>query len=327
MSVSDSSGPDGAAPQNKLLILAADADVYAGLIAAEKLQNLEVFTDSGTTVVSTGIIADCNIILGEPSLVKSVLSSASGLQWVQSSWAGVDSLCQPGLRRDFVLTGVKDVFGPMINEYVTAYIFALERGLFEMRSAQRQKNWHPLPYRQAADIAVGIVGLGSIGQFLAANLGKFGIRVTGLNRSGAACAAVEKVYTLENLADFLADPDYVVVTLPDTHQTRHFINAESLAMMKPSAVLINVGRGSVVSEQDLVDALQRGVIAGAVLDVFEQEPLPQSSPLWDTPNTDITPHIAADSFPENIVRIFAENYRRFIQRQPLMHVIDLELGY
>ena len=317
MPLSDSPVTGGPPSQNKLLILAEDAEAYADLILAEQLQNLEVYTDSGDAEEPAGVLTDCNIILGEPLRVKNALATASNLQWVQSSWAGVDSLCEVGLRRDYILTGVKDVFGPIINEYVTAYVFALERKLFEMQNNQRMKNWQKLSYREPSDICIGIVGLGSIGQYLAASLSRFGIRVTGLNRSGAECADVERVYTHHDLAAFLSEPDYIVVTLPATPQTRHFINADTLALMKPSAVLINVGRGSVVSEHDLANALQHGVIAGAVLDVFEQEPLPQSSPLWDTPNTYITPHLAAESFPENIVHIFVENYRRFVQHKQI----------
>jgi len=118
-----------------------------------------------------------------------------------------------------------------------------------------------------------------------------------------------------------------VLTLPDTPETKHFINTDSLKLMKPSAVVMNVGRGCIINEVDLVTALREGVIRGAVLDVFENEPLAQDSPLWQLPNVYITPHTAAMSFPEDIVRIFVENYKRFLQKQPLSHIIDFDLGY
>jgi phosphoglycerate dehydrogenase-like enzyme len=208
-----------------------------------------------------------------------------------------------------------------------AYVFALERQLFRMRKNQLERRWRPLNYRSTKDIRLGIVGLGSIGRELALTARHFGIRVTGLNRSGRSCDAVEKVHTADDLAAFLVGQDYVVQTLPATPQTRHFINADVLRLMQPSAVLINVGRGNSISETDLVQALRNGVIGGAVLDVFENEPLAGDSPLWLMPNVFITPHTSAISFPEEIARVFIDNYQRFFNGEPLRHVVDFELGY
>lgn len=311
---------------NRLLILAQDATAYTPLVEAAGLGQLEIVaaTRQGKALA---LVADCNIILGEPPLIAAVLASANRLEWVQSSWAGVDRLCRAELRRDYVLTGVKDIFGALISEYVMTYLFALERRIFTMRTNQLQKRWQPRPYRLAKDITVGIIGLGSIGRHVARTARGFGIRVTGLNRSGRPCDGVEEVYSRENLSQFLAEPDYLVLTLPDTPQTRHFINADVLAMMKSSVVLINVGRGSVINETDLVTALQQGQIGAAVLDVFETEPLPEDSPLWHLPNVYVTPHFAAVSFPQDVVNIFVENYHRFSQQESLLHQIDFERGY
>ena len=282
---------------NRLLILAEDAESYLPLVEAEGLPQLEIVAASSSDE-ALALVADCNIILGEPGLIDSVLSSASQLKWVQSSWAGVDRLCHPDLRQDYVLTGVKGIFGGLITEYVMTYLFALERRIFDMRADQLQKRWQPRPYRLARDMTLGIVGLGSIGQHIARTAQSYGLRVTGLNRSGKTCDGVEEVFTPESREQFFAQSDYVVLTLPDTPQSRHFINAETLAMMKSSATLINVGRGSIVNEPDLVTALQQGQIAAAVLDVFETEPLPKDSLLWSLPNVYVTPHFAAASFIE-----------------------------
>lgn len=311
---------------NKVLILAEDAEDFPPLVEAENLPQLEIVAASepGKAVV---LVADCNIILGEPPLIETVLSSADRLEWVQSSWAGVDRLCRPGLRHDYALTGVKGIFGALISEYVLTYLFALERRVFNMRENQLLKRWQPQPYRLARDITLGIVGLGSIGQHLAGAAQCFGLRVVGLNRSGKACKGVKKIYTADNQQQFFAEADYVVLTLPDTPQTRHFINTDVLAMMKSSATLINVGRGSIINEPELVTALQQGQIAAAVLDVFETEPLPADSLLWSLPNVYVTPHCAAASFPEDVVGIFAENYGRFIDNRPLLHGIDFARGY
>jgi phosphoglycerate dehydrogenase-like enzyme len=311
---------------NKLLILSAEAMQYAELLKAADLPQLEIHTalDSASAQAS---IASCNIILGDPPLASEVLVSAGRLEWLQSSWAGVDQLCRPNLRRDYLLTNSKGMFGKLVGEYVMTYLFALERQVFRMRSNQHEKRWQPLAYRPASEIALGIIGLGSIGRHLAMTARHFGIRVTGLNRSGKPCDEVEKVFTADNLAGFLKGLDYIVLTLPATPQTKHVINAEVLRLMKPSAVLMNVGRGNSIDETDLVQALREGVISGAVLDVFENEPLDAESPLWELPNVFITPHTSAISFPEEITSLFIENYKRFLRQEPLLHVVDFELGY
>ena len=310
---------------NKLLVLSTDARKYAELFQAADLPFLEVVAQHSW---DGGIDAsDCNIILGDPGLVCHTLGSVTELEWVQSTWAGVNDLCGGGLRQDYQLTGVKDVFGPPICEYVLTYIFAIERQVFSLRDKQLNHHWSPAPYRQCSDISIGIAGLGSIGRYLARSLRQFGFQVSGFNRSGSPCEDVQKVYTAANVRSFLEPPDYVVLTLPDTKDTDGFINTETLGMMKNTSVLINVGRGNAIDEMALVSALNGGLIGGAVLDVFASEPLAQESPLWDLPNVFITPHMAAKSFPQNIFDIFVENYRRFLDKAPLLNVVDFELGY
>ncbi len=311
---------------NRLLILSVDAEKYSALIKKADLQDLEIRTASDIASARV-LIAGCNIVLGDPPLINEVLASADSLEWVQSGWAGVDQLCRPGMRRDYVLTNAKGIFGSLISEYVMTYLFAFERRVFSMRGNQLKQHWQPLTYRPAKEIILGIIGLGSIGRELALTARHFGIRVTGLNRSGRPFDAVEKVYTVDDLAEFLKEPDYVVLTLPATPQTSHLINADVLKMMKPSTVLINVGRGNSINEADLVCALREGIIGGAVLDVFEKEPLAQDSPLWKLDNVYITPHTSATTFPGEISAIFIENYHRFVRREFLLHVVDFELGY
>ena len=313
-------------PVKKLLILSADADKYSALIKSADLPQLEVHSTQDIHSAKD-LLNGCNIVLGDPNLLSEVLMEADQLEWVQSSWAGVEQLCTPGLRRDYILTNAKGMFGKLISEYVMTYLFAFERRVFSMRSNQQNRRWKPLSYRPAKDITLGVIGLGSIGRELANSARQFGLRVTGLNRSGKPCEAVEQVYTVDEIAAFLEEPDYVVVTLPATRQTNHLINSDVLKMMKPSAVLMNVGRGNSINEADLVEALTDGVIGGAVLDVFENEPLPPESPLWQMPNVCITPHMAATSFPEDIAEIFIQNYQRFLRQETLHHVVDFELGY
>ena len=311
---------------NRLLIVSDNAPDYADLLEAADLPDLEIVTAKDTDA-ALGLIPDCNIVMGDPYMIRDVIAAAGRLEWVQSAWAGVDALCTPGLRRDYVLTGVKDVFGPLMAEYVITYLFGLERQVFRMRDNQRERRWQKLRYRHSRDVTVGFIGLGSIGRHIARMVRGFGMRVTGLSRSGAECADADQVYAVDRVAEFLAEPDYVVMSLPETDLTRGFMDAAKLRMMKPTAVLMNVGRGSAVVEADLVEALEKGVVGGAVLDVFETEPLPADNPLWSLPNVLVTPHYSALSFPEDIGAIFVDNYHRFMRNEPLRHVVDFEAGY
>ena len=311
---------------NKLLILSPDSDEYALLIQQRELPELSLLS---CNTIDQGIsrVSECNIILGQPAWVKSILRPAGRLKWVQSTFAGVEALCSKDLRKDYILTGVKGVFGPLMSEYVFAYILALERQLLETYTNQKTKQWRVIPYRGLQGLTLGICGLGSVGRQIAATGKHFKMRVLAFKRTPEAGPPLEKVYTGRALGEFLGQLDYLVITLPLTSQTEHLFNYETLSRMKPTAVLINAGRGRVVAQEDLAQALRQGLIRGAVLDVFEKEPLPEESPLWEMPNILITPHNAAVSFPEDIVAIFADNYRRFIKKEKLRHIIDFKRGY
>ena len=148
-----------------------------------------------------------------------------------------------------------------------------------------------------------------------------------LHDQSDAATVEARVYAGDEFEAFLAEPEYVVLILPGTRESRHLINAETLAAMRAGAWLINVGRGAVVDEAALASALADGRLGGAVLDVFENEPLAPESPLWSLDNCVVTPHVAAESFPSDIAAIFAENWRRYRAGEPLRHVVDFERGY
>jgi phosphoglycerate dehydrogenase-like enzyme len=135
------------------------------------------------------------------------------------------------------------------------------------------------------------------------------------------------IFNGANFGEFLSNPDYIVITLPSTPETMHLFDYDAFHAMKRSSILISIGRGNVISETALVRALEEKLIRGAVLDVFEEEPLPEASPLWALPNVLITPHNSGFSFPENVVKIFAENYRRLVDNKPLKYMVDFERGY
>jgi phosphoglycerate dehydrogenase-like enzyme len=273
------------------------------------------------------VVQHCPIILGSPALIAQVIPYAKQLQWVQSTFAGIHPLCVPGLQTDYTLTGIKGILGPLMSEYVFAYVLALERHLIEIREQQTDAVWRNIPYRSLRGITIGICGLGSIGTHIARTARHFGMRVLGYKNTPGSNPDVEQVYTHDSLREFLEQLDYLVITLPNTPQTKHLFDEEALRYMKPECVLMNVGRGQVIVEDALLKALQENRLRGAVLDVFQKEPLPPDNPLWKLPNVFITPHIAATSFPRDIVPVFADNYRRFIDKQPLESVVDFERGY
>ena len=312
--------------RNRLLILAKDPTRYAELIKRLDFTDLEVVAFDSVEE-SKKYIKNCNIILGVPKLIAPILEAANKLQWVQSVYAGVEALLSPPQRTDYILTGVKGIFGPLMSEYVFAYILALERHVFEVYEKQKKRVWGKIPYESLQGKLIGICGLGSIGRHIGKTAKHFGMKIWGYKRSYEEVPEVDRIFAGANFGEFLSNPDYLVITLPSTPETKHFFDYDAFHAMKRSSVLISIGRGNVIAERALVRALEEKLIRGAVLDVFEEEPLPEASPLWALPNALITPHNSGFSFPEDVVKIFAENYRRFVDKRQLKYRVDFTRGY
>ncbi|PYQ69208.1 MAG: D-2-hydroxyacid dehydrogenase [Acidobacteria bacterium] len=301
---------------HRLLILSRHADAYRGLIDAERLPDLEiVYSDH------------CDVVLGEPSLIAPAIGRLSSITWVQSTWAGVEPLLDPALRRDYVLTNARGVFGGLMSEYVFGYLLAHERMIFRKHAAQQEGRWDAAPPGTLKGKQIGLLGVGSIGAALARTAKHFGMRVKGYTRSSEGCADVDEYFHGAERIAFARDLDYLVCIVPNTSGTRRLVDAELLAALPPRAVFVNPGRGAAVDESALADALQSRRLACAVLDVFQHEPLPPDHVLWRTPNVLITSHTAALSAPEDIAPVFIDNYRRFAAGQPLWHRVDFEAGY
>jgi len=266
------------------------------------------------------------ILFGSPDMIAAILPEMPGIDWVQSTWAGVTPLMRID-RRDYILTGVKGVFGPQMSEYVMGYLLAHELNVLERMEQQRKHNWFKVSSGALQGKRLGIMGTGSIGRYIARTATCFGITVTGLNRSGTSSPDFENVMPVGRLHDFLQETDYLVSTLPQTDDTDELLDGAALAQLPVHAYFINIGRSNIINDEALIDALRKNKLAGAALDVFDEEPLPQDSPLWDTPNLSITGHIAAISHPSLIVPIFVDNYRRYMQQQPLKYTIDFDAGY
>lgn len=269
---------------------------------------------------------DESVIFGNPDMIAKVLPKMWAVDWIQSTWAGVTPLMALD-QRDYVLTGIKDVFGPQMSEYVIGYLLAHELKVVQRADEQRAHNWYKTYSGTLEGKRLGIMGTGSIGRHIAKTATHFGVTVTGLSRSGAESPEFKQVLKVAELHDFLEGLDYLVAALPQTSATDKLLDAAALARLPARAYFINVGRSNVVDDEALIDALRNNTLAGAALDVFDEESIPRDSPLWDAPNLSITAHVAAVSHSSLIVPIFVENYRRYIEEQPLKYVIDFDAGY
>ena len=309
----------------KLLILSKKAKAYETLIRAANLPDLEV-SASKNAAIESDIANQFEIVLGEPALIRDLLPKLKNLRWAQSIWAGVEPLLAPSLRRDYILTNARGVFGELMSEYVFGYLLSHERRIFERHQAQNKKHWDGSDTGSLRGKTIGLLGVGSIGARLAKTAKHFGMVVHGYTRASQSSPDVD-LYQHENLVEFAKGVDYLVNIFPNTPDTRKVVDAAVFEALPKTALFINVGRGSSVDENALLTALEKNVIAGAVLDVFVQEPLPKEHPFWTAPNLLLTFHTAAPSLPKEITDLFVENYHRFIEGKELNHQVDFARGY
>jgi phosphoglycerate dehydrogenase-like enzyme len=272
------------------------------------------------------------------SITPEQLASASQLRWVHSPAAAVHLFMFPEfVASDVVLTNARSVHAPVVAEHVIALVFALARQIHTSVRYQVSSTWgqqllwnsRPRP-REVAGTTLGMIGLGSIGAEVVERATALGMNVIAARAHAEKSAeGVSAVYGVPDISKLLAQSDFVVLAAPVTPNTRHLINAERLAQMKPDACLINVGRGSLVDEAAIAQALRTKQIAGAALDVFEEEPLPETSPLWSLENLLITPHTAGltEKLWTRHVELISENLRRYLSGEPLLGLVDKARGY
>ncbi len=311
---------------NKLLILSSRAAEYRTMIEKAHLPNL---------TLEHSLTSNINILFGEPALIKGALASLPALGWAQSIWAGVEPLLGADNRRDYILTNARGVFGTSMTEYVFGHLLAHEIKIKRHAQAQLHKHWDNSYTGTLRGKTIALLGVGSIGAEVARAAKFFNMTVYGYTRESEACKYVDKYFhpstTLESFSllkeNFAKDADYLVSVLPNTIETRKLINADLLSALPHHAIFINVGRGSAVDESALINALEQNKLAAAVLDVFEQEPLPTTHPFWTTKNLHMTYHTSAPSLPEDIINVFIENYLLFNEGKPLKHQVDFERGY
>eukprot|EP00041_Stephanoeca_diplocostata_P007706 m.111197 g.111197 ORF g.111197 m.111197 type:complete len:341 (+) comp16997_c0_seq2:208-1230(+) len=305
-----------------------------------------IHLDTKTLAERSETCIDFPVLLADPNHAMTVLPSLNPTtQWISLTWAGVEKIIEFHRQHDRLhsppwrLTRFAGAFGPAMGEYVVGSIIARERGFADYTRAQDRAQWRPGPsYRCLNELSISILGAGAIGADVAKYCRALGMQVKVLVRDlPAADKHVEEVEyiasndegQLEGLEKAMRGTDYICNILPSTPHTRGLLGSGRLAnWCKHGACFINVGRGDVITEDELIAALNGGSLGGAILDVFAQEPLPATSPLWTHPSVTVTPHRSAVSFPHQVADAFAANLARF-QTDPssLAYQVDLSRGY
>lgn len=267
------------------------------------------------------------------SLLRSMLPRARRLCWVHSLWTGVEGIIGPELlEHPAILTNGRGVFSGPLADWTMAAILHFAFDLRRVISQQEQGIWRLVHGVSLNGRSLGIVGFGAIGAAAALRAKAFGMRIAGLRRRPEFPTPgdlVDAVYGPDRLLDLMAASDYVLASAPLTPATRGLIGENAIAAMKPTAVIVNVGRGGVIVEQALVRALQSGRIRGAALDVFEIEPLPVRHPFWSMSNVLLSPHTAdrVEGFLDPAFDCFFENLERFRKGETLVNMVDKHAGY
>lgn len=259
---------------------------------------------------------------------RGLIENTPNVQLIQKLGAGVETMiANPDLPDHVRITRLSSAAQSReIAEYFLAYVMRFQRNMDVHDDNQRKAAWVQTPPKLNKNMTVGVLGLGTIGRIAAELFVDFGFDVLGWSRSPKKIDGVDCRSGMEALPALLSASDYVCAILPQTPETTNLFDASLLAHMKPSAVLINAGRGTLIRDEDLIAALDQGTLGGAVLDVFHDEPLPPDNPLWHHPKIIVTPHISGWTIDDCWGDI-AENYRRLTAGEPLLHEVDRKTGY
>lgn len=273
-------------------------------------------------------LKNVEILVTDTHILKEMIYDLPKMKLVQLTSAGVENLVaginksRPFPQYSILRAGC---FGALMAEYVVAGIINFERGLYRYFKLQEDKQWDSvisLDFRTLSDLQIGILGAGVIGEEIAKALSQFGAAVSAFARRSRSREEVKRSSfqdIIVDLTSLLEDCHYLVNALPSTPNTVGLLDGDVLKQCKNSPVFINVGRGNIISESSLLQALDKKWISGAILDVFDVEPLPKSSPLWTTPNVIITPHMSGPSRPNEVTKGFIKNFDNYLEGKPLMH--------
>lgn len=260
-----------------------------------------------------------------------LLNRLSSLRWVQVFQTGVEHIPMKELeKRNIILTNVRGIYGIPISEYVMSFILYFVRDMGRFMENQKLQIYHrDLLPDEANGKTIVILGAGTIGKEIAKKAKFFQMKVIGVNTTGSPVEGFDEMHTFDEMNLVFEQGDFVVALFPVTEKTYHCMTKDQFHLMKKSAYFFNLGRAELIVEEDLIECLQQGVIKGAVLDVFNEEPLPTSSPLWKVDHLYLTPHISGKTrlFFQRCIDIFDENYRSFQEEAPLNYIFDYQKGY
>ena len=274
-------------------------------------------------------MVDAEVFFGYHS--PEVFLEAPNLKWIQTTSAGLDMMLTPEvIALGLQVTNASGLHAPPVVETAWALTLAVSRCLRHFNKCQDEHVWDQFVPWDLNGRTAGVVGLGGIGRRYARIAAAFGMRVIAVDlHSPQKPDEVESLWGLDRLNDLVAEADVLMIACPATSETQGLIGPEQIALLKPTAILVNIARGGIVDEPALIEALTEGRIVGAGLDVTKIEPLPASDPLWDTPRLVITPHIAgwSNDRSHNLVKFFCENMRRYKAGEPLQNLVDQQRGY
>lgn len=313
-----------------VLLWLDEASVYRGAVEGAGLADrVELHALRAGERPAPDLLARCDAILAW-RVPAGLLSGAPRLRWIQALTAGVEGwLARPDLPESVTLTCARGTHRVQMPENILGALFHLTKPYAAAAVDQRERRWTRRVSEPLAGKTLGVLGLGAVGQELARKAAALELGVIGTKRTPAPMPHVERVYPPEGTGEVLARSDFVLLLLPVTPETRGFMNAERLRVMRPTAYLLNFARGELVVDADLIEAVRARTIAGAVLDVFTTEPLPADHPFWTTEGITVLPHIGG-LHPERdrlVAELFVENLRRFLANEPLLQVVDRGRGY
>jgi phosphoglycerate dehydrogenase-like enzyme len=274
---------------------------------------------------------EAEILLTWDLPTENLAAVAPRLKWIHCIGAGVEHLCpMDWVPEGVTITNNKGAHADKAGEYALMAVLMLHNKMPAILSNQRRAAWESLFSTPIAGKTVGLIGVGSIGGGAATQLAKMPVQVIGVSRHGRPHPAVAEMHAMDALDAVLPRLDYVFVSLPATPETVGLFDRERLQLLKPGAGIVNVGRGATFDYDALAELLTEGRLSGAIVDVFEQEPLPPDSPLWSAPNLVVTPHVSADdgdSYVPITLHLFFDNLRRYLAGEPLRNLVRPDLGY
>ncbi|XP_071788353.1 glyoxylate/hydroxypyruvate reductase A-like [Asterias amurensis] len=280
------------------------------------------------------ILQEAEIILSDTNLIPPIYTKLKKTKWIQSTWAGIDGFYKHldfNELPTFTFTRFGQGIRASMAEYTIGHIIAHERSFFDLKSNQEQKIWKQIKYRSLDQITIGILGAGDIGEEIARVCKAFNMTTWGLVRRDLPkeerSEHVDVYKKMDGLCDLLAECDYICSVLPQTPQTDDILSNDVLSNCTKKPMIINIGRGNIISEDAILKALEKGWISHAVLDVFREEPLPKDSPLWSSSKVTISPHSAGHTFSSKLITLLEENYDRYINGKPLKFIVDWKQGY